>query len=169
MIKNIEIQAQHETTVKSFKHSKAEFIALPDGWRQYSPIDLAKIGGSLISTGSFSRVEIWMEPTTVHFSPSATVVLPGPNPVTGPKDTFAYPLAPQFDLVVLQCPDGVPAKGVEAKVNYTAMSVTATSENDCQSVSLDRNIKNLFVAFNDKTDAYYDNSGDVQLMVKLIP
>jgi hypothetical protein len=170
MIKNNEVATINEVTVKSFDYSGAKFTAMPNGWRQYGLIDLLTHGGSLITEGSFTKVQIWMEPTVVKYSPepSAFVTLPGPDPVTDPKSTFTYPTAPQFSLVAVQCLDGVPVSGTKAKVNYTPILISATSERDCQTIHLDNSNKNLFIAFNDKVDAYYDNSGDVSIMVKLI-
>lgn len=167
MIKQLENLVQNEATVESFEYSGAGFISLPNGYRQYSPIDLKNNGGVLITEGDFSQVQIWMPPTTIHYSPVATTTIPGPVPTTTPLPTFTYPNAPQWALVVAQCPEGIPVHGSTAKVNYATIPASATSEENCCTFALDGS-KNLFIAFNDLVGAYYDNSGDVRVMVKLI-
>lgn len=155
-----------KTPIDSFKYSGSQFKALPDGWRLYGPIDVSKNGGSMISEGEFSKVSVCMDPTDVHYSPTAKTTLPGPNPMTSPKPTFSYPEAPQFDLVIVQCAESVPVYGQKAEVTYTPMLASATSLQDAQTIELDGS-KNVFIAFNDLVGAYGDNSGEVYVRVKL--
>jgi hypothetical protein len=165
MKKTIDTIATDKTTIDSFKYSGAQFKALPDGWRLYGPIDVSNNGGSMITEGTFSKVQVCMDPTVVNYSPIASTTLPGPNPMTSPKPTFTYPEAPQFDLVIVQCEGGVPEHGQKAEVTYTPMLASATSLKDAQTIELN-NSKNVFIAFNDLVGAYYDNSGEVYVRVK---
>lgn len=168
MIKNNEVSTRNEVTVENFQFTAPGFIPLPDGWREYHPVSVMQDGGALITEGEFSALQVWMPSTIVRVSPQQTVQVPNPAQPWPPKSTFTYPNAPQFAMVVVQCPNGLPHPGSNVEVEYTTILPTATSEERCQTIRLDGS-KNVFIAFNDLAGAYYDNGGNVRVMVKLIP
>ncbi|MEM1000364.1 MAG: hypothetical protein AAGN35_25145 [Bacteroidota bacterium] len=162
---------QHQVTINEFNYSRINYVVKDNGYRLYGNISMTDNGGSIITEGSFSKVQVWMEPTKVRFGGGAdqTVVLPGPNPMTISKPIGQYPEAPMDDLVIVQCEGGVPASGSQVKATYTAMAITATSEANAQTIELDPFRKGVFIAFNDQRGTYADNRGEVQVYVKLIP
>ncbi len=165
----VRLRGQEETTtVNDFQFTEAGFTAEPNGWRKYGPISVLDNGGSLISTGAFSKMDVYIEPTKVHWTTKENcfVMAPGPDPQWSPKSDFTYPNAGRFTIVATQCADGLPQKGSNTKVGYTVIEPSATGIANLQTIDLNSQ-KNIFFAFNDLAGAYADNSGEIYVHVKL--
>lgn len=155
------------------------FVAEPNGYRCYKAIEVNKNGGSLISKGSFSAVEIycppqqWFPGTWDGWKNQYKIFAPNgvkEGEVKGtdmrkPAD-YAYPGAEMLSLVILQRLDG----NEDSEVSYH--QVTATSLNSPQKIELQNQVKNLYIAINDQAIAgganYSDNSATFEIHVRLI-
>jgi len=165
---NAQLATQDIATVDNLQFTKADFTAEPNGWRKYGPISVLDNGGSLITTGAFSKMDVYIEPSKVHWTTKENcfVMAPGPDPQFSPESDFTYPEAGRFTIVATQCVDGLPQVGSSAKMEYTVIEPQATSITNLQTIELNGQ-KNIFFAFNDLAGAYADNSGEFYVYVKL--
>ena len=139
------------------------FAPQANGWRKYCQIPTNKNGGAQISAGSFDSVDIYCEKQEWNWNgnnktqtPLGTGSSSWPERATGPT----YPDAFRWGVVLCQ----VSTKSGKTLVTYH--QVTATELNKPQTIKLDPNIKNIYIAVNDGVNNYNDNSDDFSVCVK---